>query len=277
LKIIDESVSKQKEGVNSRRYLVRSVERAFSILKLFIHGEREISASEISEELGLHRSTTFRFLATLTSSGFLEHNTENGKYRLGVASLELGTVFLRHNSLREIALSVLEFLRDESGETVHLAILDNHEVVYLEKLAGLHPIGLMSSRVGGRSPAYCTGLGKALLAFISAKKIEELYRSSEIIRHTDNTITDYEQFLTKMEEIRAKGFAVDDQEHEDGVMCIAAPVFDQDGVVAAISIAGPSERIQSKMADERLEEMVKKAAAMISSKIGGKVRPSLTN
>ncbi|NIM94762.1 MAG: helix-turn-helix domain-containing protein [Anaerolineales bacterium] len=260
---------RQEGGSNSDRYHIRSVERALSILELFVDGEREQSASTISKALNLHRSTTFRFLATLTSSGFIEHNAENGKYRLGVASLELGTAFLRHSDLRENATSILEKLRDDSGETVHLAILEGNEIVYLEKLVGLHPIGLMPSLVGGRSPAHCTGLGKALLAFLSDQQIEGLYQSTEIKHYTGNTITDYQELLAELHEIRSKGFAVDNQEHHSGVMCVAAPVFDQNGVIAAMSVAGPAERIQRKMADKSLDVLVKNSAAAISSRMGG--------
>ena len=233
----------KKEETGSKRYHIRSVERAFSILKLFISGDSELSATEISEQLNLHRSTTFRFLTTIMSSGFIDQNPKNGRYHLDAASFELGNAFLKHSNLREKAMSILESLRDNSGETVHLAILAEYEVVYLEKLAGLHPIGLMSSRIGSRSPAYCTGLGKAILAYSPEDEIQKLFQSSEIKQYTENTITECPVFQDEVSRIRTNGYAADNQEHENGVMCIAAPVFDHTGVVAAISVAGPSERI----------------------------------
>ena len=258
----------KKEETDSNRYHIRSVERALSILNLFIYDESELSAAEISEQLNLHRSTIFRFLTTMMSSGFIEQNPKNDKYYLGVASFELGNAFLRHSNLHEKATAILESLRDDSGETVHFAFLVENEVVYLEKLAGLHPIGLMSSRVGSRSPAYCTGLGKAFLAYSPIDEIQELFQSVEITQYTENTITEYQEFLDELSRIRTNGYAVDNQEHEDGVMCIAAPVFDHAGVVAAISVAGPSKRIGRKMDEENLEMLVKKAAELISSSMG---------
>jgi len=257
-----------EEGTGSNRYHIRSVERALSILKLFIYDESELSATEISKGLDLHRSTTFRFLTTLMSAGFIEQNPDNGKYSLGVVSLELGSAFLNHSSLRETAVEILETLRDESGETVHLAILEEHEVIYLEKLAGLHPIGLMSSRVGSRSPAYCTGLGKALLAYLPEDQLQDFLQKTDLIKHTENTITKRQVFLDELARIRTFGYAVDDEEHEMGVMCIAAPVFDHKGIVAAISAAGPSDRMGRKLREEHLEQRVKEAAGLISTRIG---------
>jgi IclR family KDG regulon transcriptional repressor len=227
-----------------------------------------MSATEISRRLDLHRSTTFRFLATLMSAGFIEQNPDNGKFSLGVVSLELGNAFLKHSNLRDTAVEILENLRDDTGETVHLAILEDHEVIYLEKLAGLHPIGLMSSRVGSRSPAYCTGLGKALLAYLPEDQLQDFFQNTEFKKHTEKTITRRQVFLGELARIREGGYAVDDEEHEMGVMCIAAPVFDHKGIVAAISAAGPSDRMGRKLREEHLEQQVKEAAGMISARIG---------
>ena len=262
-------MSAHQKPTNTKRYNIRAVDRALAILKLFIHEDGEMSASEIGQHLDLHRSTTFRFLATLTSSGFIEQNPENGKYYLGVASLELGSAFLRHSNLRDAAMEFLEALRDDSGETVHLAIMEDHEVIYLEKLGGLHPIGLMSSRVGSRSPAYCTGLGKAWLANIPEDQAAEIFQSTERRKFTENTIVERHAFFEELSRIRSDGYAIDDQEHEMGVMCIAAPVFDHKGIVAAISAAGPSDRMLKKMEEDQLALMVKEAARLLSTRMGG--------
>ena len=208
------------------RYHVRSVERALSILKLFLTGEGELNLAEISARMQLPQSTAFRLLVTLRSSGLIEQSKNNGKYRLGTTSLALGGAFLRSSDLRQSAKDSLEALRDRCGETVHLAVLDKLEVIYLDKLAGLHPIGLMSSRVGDRSPAHCTGLGKALLAQLSDAEIRERYTNTPLRRYTPNTITHLGTLLKDLAEIRAQGYAIDDEEHEAGVACVAAPIFD---------------------------------------------------
>jgi IclR family KDG regulon transcriptional repressor len=249
------------------RYVTRSVERALTILHLFILGEAEISLSDISHRVGLHQSTVFRLLATLGAAGFTEQNPNTGRYRLGPAALSLGQAFLRHSDLRQLAEASLAILRDRSGETVHLAILDGTEVLYLEKLPGLHPIGLMSSRVGDRSPAHCTGLGKALLAFEPEAEVRQLARDG-LRSYTPRTITRISSLLPELATIREKGYAVDDEEHEVGVVCVAAPVFDSSQVVAAISASGPADRIRQEMDDLELTDQVLSAAVEISARLG---------
>ena len=142
---------------------VRTVDRALKILKLFIDCDTALSLTDISRKGQLNQSTVYRLLGTLVKDGFVEQSPQTGKYRLGVAALALGEAFLRQNDLCQRAHEALVQLRNSCGETVHLAVLEGSEVVYLDKLPGLHPIGLMSSRVGGRSPAHCTGVGKVSL------------------------------------------------------------------------------------------------------------------
>jgi DNA-binding IclR family transcriptional regulator len=252
---------------NRYRYVTRSVERALSILHLFILGEAEISLSDISHQVGLHQSTVFRLLATLSAAGFVEQNANTGRYRLGPAALSIGQAFLRHSDLRQLAEAPLAQLRDRSGETVHLATLHGKDVIYLEKLPGLHPIGLMSSRVGERAPAHCTGLGKALLAHVPEEAVRQEFAAG-LRSYTPRTITRMNAFLPELSKVRQTGFAVDDEEHEQGVMCVAAPVFDSHRVVAAISVAGPSDRIREGIRSRDLTEQVLTAAQDISSRLG---------
>jgi IclR family KDG regulon transcriptional repressor len=249
------------------RYLTRSVERALAILHLFVVGEAEIGLSEISGRVGLHQSTVFRLLATMVASGFVEQSAQTGRYRLGPAALSLGQAFLRHSDLRQIAEAPMAALRDLSGETVHLATLDGPEILYLEKLPGLHPIGLMSSRVGDRAPAHCTGLGKVLLAQEPEEVLREHFQSG-LRAYTPRTITQMDVLLPTLARVRQEGFALDDEEHEEGVVCIAAPVFDSRRVVAAISVAGPADRIRQEIRADRLTEQVLAAADEISAKFG---------
>lgn len=250
------------------RYVTRSVERALSILHLYVVSEAEIGLSDISARVELHQSTVFRLLVTLSASGFTEQNPDTGRYRLGPAALSLGQAFMRHSDLRQIAESPMASLRDRSGETVHLATLDRAEIIYLEKLPGLHPIGLMSSRVGDRSPAHCTGLGKALLAREPESVIREYFKVGGLRAFTPRTITRMGDLLRELEKVRQTGFAVDDEEHEVGVVCVAAPVSDSRRVVAAISVAGPADRIREENRDSQLTEQVLAAAAEVSAKLG---------
>ncbi len=258
-----------KKSPASQRYSVRAVQRALALLQTFLNSDNELSASEISKSLQLDPSTTFRMLVTLQTQGFVEQNSATGKYRLGVACLELGSQYLKSNDLRSRAWGVMEALRNEFGETVHLTVLDGNEVVYIEKLAGLHPIGLMSSRVGQRSPSYCTGVGKAMLAYLPRQKVRELFPRLRLARYTENTITDWDALLWALEKIRERGYAIDDQEHEAGVKCVAVPIFTHRGIAAAMSISGPTERMDNHIQRGNLIDRLVRAGYQISAQMGG--------
>ncbi len=242
------------------------------LLKAFSINEPELSLTELTNRLGLNRSTTFRLLATLQGEGYVQRDRESGKYSLGVVCLELGTIFLSTIHLREQALPLLEDLRRECGETVHLAILDKEsmEVVYLEKLEGLLPIAYMGSRVGGRSPAYCTGLGKVLLAYEDSTEVESFYARQGLHPHTPSTIVETSKLMTELEEIKKNGFGIDNEEHESGVNCVAAPIWNENGrVTAAISISGPTERMNRAITEGNSVQKVMVMAAEISARLGG--------
>ena len=257
-----------RSRVSADRYLVRSVERALAVLALFVEGDGRLTLAEISAKVGLPQSTVFRLLTTLEASGFIERPIEGGRYQLGLRSLALGSAFLRHNDLLGCANRFLVSLRDACGETIHIGVLEGADVVYLDKLPGLHPIGLMSSRVGSRAPAYCTGLGKAMLAYRSEDAVRALFGGTRLTRFTDNTITDLNQLLSAFDKIRRLGYAIDDGEHEDGVACVAAAVFDSHGVAAAISASGPADRIREQLLKADLVTALLEAARGVSSHLG---------
>jgi IclR family KDG regulon transcriptional repressor len=258
------------QKLEKSRYFNQSVERAIAILRLLLDDMTELSATDISNRLSLPQSTIFRFLVTLEASGLVERNYENNKYRLGVMCLELGTAFLKNHDLRQQSLPILQTLRDACGETVHLGILENFHGVYVEKLSGLHSIGFMSSQLGGHFPLYCTGLGKALLANLSEEQKQKYFDQLEFQRFTQNTITDPKQLSEELEHIRRIGYATDNEEHEHGVACIASPIFKHDGLAGAISIAGPTNRINSKDNFQNLITLVKDAAKSISARLAGR-------
>jgi DNA-binding IclR family transcriptional regulator len=250
------------------RYEIRAVSRALSLLRVFISDEPPLSLIEISKATKLDPSTTFRMLVTLQAQGFAEQDPLSGKYRPGVTCLELGSRFLLNNDIRHKAIGVMEELRDHFGETVHLAVLDGTEVVYLEKLAGLHPIGIMSSRVGNRSPAHCTGVGKALLAFLPPEELEARYPNDRLARFTEKTIVHLSSLRSELARVREEGLAIDQQEHEADVMCVAVPIFDHKGIAAAISLSGPVERVEQHMTRGALTQTLKHAGAELSSQLG---------
>ncbi len=253
---------------NSDQYNIRVLDRGIQLLTLLSDG-RPRTLTEISEEIGFSNSTAFRLLVTLTSHHLVERDPKDGRYRLGLRCLELARAYHDSSDLRQIALPELEKLRDETGETVHLAILDEMEVVYLEKLHGHHAIGLMSSRVGARLPAYCTGLGKILLAYANPEEVRDHFAQRELHRFTPETITELSDLMRHLEQVRISGYALDRGEHEVEVRCVAAPVFDADGkVIAAISVSGPASRMDPIEANNALIERTLQAAQTISAKLG---------
>lgn len=253
----------------TERYQVRAVQRALDILLCFTERESEVSVTELSNAVGLDPSTTYRLLVTLQSRGFVEQSPHSGKYRLGVNCLTLGSAYLKNNDLRQSALAPMNRLRDECGETVHLTILDGSEVVYIEKLSGLNPIVVMGSRVGKRNPAYCTGVGKAMLAFLPEDELKERFAGYKFTRFTPTTITSWGALKRELEEVRVRGYAIDREEHEPGVVCVACPIFDHKGMVASISVSGPAERMYEQIQSGVLIEKLSDAATEISLQMGG--------
>jgi DNA-binding IclR family transcriptional regulator len=253
---------------NSARYNIRVVDRAVSVLKTLSDGTPR-TLTELSRELEINSSTTFRLLSALRSHNLVQLEEKTGQYRLGLACLELSRAYHIGDEIRQAALPEMKVLRDDTMETVHLGVLDDMEIVYLEKLEGLHAIGLMSSRVGRRAPAHCTGLGKALMAHSPPGFFQENLIQLNLEKYTDTTITDEEELLKHLELVRERGYSLDLGEHEQEVRCVAAPIFDQYGeTVAAISVSGPRDRIDPVEQNNELIERTLITANNISKNLG---------
>ena len=252
----------------NNRYNIRVLDRAFRILALLADGKPR-TLQELSGEIGLSTSTTFRQLSTLVYYRYVQRNEQTNQYTLGHSCLELARAYYEGNDLHSIALPELEKLRNETKETVHLAILDQMEIVYIEKPQGLHAIGLMGSRVGGRSPAYCTGVGKVLLAYLDTRVIKDYFLRRKLHRYTDHTITSFTALVSELALIRSRGYALDHGEHEFEVSCVATPIFDMKrNVIAALSISGPTDRLEPIERNHDLIEKAKRTANNISTKLG---------
>jgi len=261
----------QSKSAENERYHIRAVLRALDVLEAFSTDEPALSLMEVSDRIGLNPSTTFRLLATLESRGYVEQDETTGRYRVGVSILKPTSTFLAHLNVRERVYPFLVELRDASRETVHLTVLDPRmmEVIYLEKLEGLQPIGLMSSRVGGRSPAYCTAVGKALLAYQDPGVVRGFFSKNGMRRFTANTITTVDALMEELERVRERGYALDNAEHEEDVMCVAIPLWNHVGAVAAaISVSGPVERITRAIREDGLVERVLSVGKRASRQLG---------
>lgn len=229
------------------------------------NGKDGVSLAEVSQYLGLSKSTAHRYLITLEELSVVERNERN-RFRLGPKLIELGGAFLNDNNLRNLSEPFLNELAAQTQETVHLAIPLVNEVVFIAKVDSPHSVR-MASHIGIRMPMYCTSLGKAILAHYSFSQIEEII-SAGMPARTPHTITSAQALRTELERVRAQGFAIDDQGNELGVRCGGAPIFDYTTkVIGAISISGPAYRLSITRLEE-FSKLVLEAAKAISSKLG---------
>jgi DNA-binding IclR family transcriptional regulator len=251
----------------ARDGLVGSLLHGLEILEMFDRHRDVIGIGEMARHLGLHRSTASRLAATLASAGYLEPVGEPGRYRLAGKLVVLGELASPAGDVRGVALPFLTSLVEQLGETGHLAVLEGSEAVTVEVVDGWHSVR-MHSWVGKRSPAHCSSMGKALLADLSPGDVDALYPDASLAARTANTITDLARLQRCLAEIRRRGYAVDWQELEVHLCCVAAPVFARSGrVVASISVSGPDSRI-NEVTVASVAPAVRRAAAQISDRLG---------
>lgn len=249
------------------RRTIGSLQRAIDILDLFDEQTADLGITEISEALGLHKSTAAGLVYTLEQNGYLGQDQATRKYHLGFKLVERAFTLLDQIDLRAIALPHLQGLRDWCDESVNLAIPDGGQVVYVERLATTRSLG-MHAKVGYRAPVHCTALGKAILSGLPETNVAELIAQHGLPAATPHTITDRERFLEEIRHSCALGYALDDEENEVGVRCIAAPIFDHtDQPAAAVSVSAPIHRLPISEVP-RYGERVKEAARAISYDLG---------
>lgn len=245
-----------------------SIDKAFYVLDSLCNGDSKgHSLKNLSRELGFNKSTTHRILDTLKSHGFARQDEESKKYKPGLRIVELGERVLEGIDIRKEAHQELSRLSDKVNEVVHLGIIEGKEVVYLDKFnPPKRPFQLYSS-IGKSAPIHCTGLGKAILAFLSKSRRERLIEEQELQRFTPQTITSSSKLSGELEDIRKSGYAVDNKEHEEEVRCIGVPIKDHgDKARAAISVTVPSFRVDLEELKEYVPE-TKETARRISKKL----------
>ena len=251
---------------NDDRYTVPGLARGLQLLMQFNRDERELSGAELSRRMGLPRASVFRMLFTLEQSGFLERCPDGVSYKLGLAVLRLGFELLASMELTEVGRPVLEDLRDRSGFSAHLVVRDAREVVFIAKVAGSNAM-FHSIQVGARLPAHATVLGRILLGDTDMKELAALYPDSALPAYTPKTPTHLQDLKALIDQDRARGYGVSMGGYETGISTIAAPVFNEQGrVAAAISISVPSQRIEDT-ALMPLVDMVKVAAAQMTERL----------
>jgi DNA-binding IclR family transcriptional regulator len=248
-------------------YRVQVIDRALAIVNLLASSDRSLAAGQMGEKLDLNKSTVHRLLAVLEQHRYVERDLLSGKYRLGLKLAELGNIALSRFDIQATARPFVERLVEETGETAHLGILQQNEVISLVNVETQRSVRTPST-VGRRSPIHCTSQGKLLVAFQPQPQIDRILRAHRFAGYTKKTIRHAGAYRTELAKVRNLGFAVDDEEFEDGLRCIGAPVRDHTGkVVAAISIAGPSFRITPERRS-LLTQMVVAAARDLSETLG---------
>ncbi|GAA1798848.1 IclR family transcriptional regulator [Planosporangium flavigriseum] len=220
--------------------------------------------------LGVHHSTALRLLHVLRQHRFV-HELPDHRYRLGANTFRLGFQALEAIDLRVVARPFMEKLNEVTGETVHLGALQDDEVVYIEKVEARHQIR-MHSRIGGVATLHCAGVAKGVLAFLPDVRRLHLVESRELARRTANTLTTVQRLETDLVQTRARGYAIDDEENEPDIHCVAAPVFTGTGdVVGAMSVTAPTSRIDRETLLGFVPELLK-ATKATSEQLGWVLR-----
>ncbi len=249
------------------RNKVQSVTKVISILEELAHHDGRMKLTALSTSLDMPVSTVSRLLNSLMDMGYVNKDEKTGEYILGLRLLSLASVVLRQLNLRQIAYPFLEQLRNQTQETANLVMLDTDEVMYVEKAESRQPIRAFSM-IGRRAPVHATGAGKVLLADMRMDEILPILRKHGLREMTPKTITDYDQFMEELNRIRVAGYALDNEECEPGVACIAVPVRNHEGrTVASISISGPRDRLSPRRMQE-LVPTVKHIGRDLSHKLG---------
>nr|WP_309100011.1 IclR family transcriptional regulator [Fredinandcohnia onubensis] len=250
---------------------VQSVGRALEILNILTQHPHGIGVTELSNRLDVAKSTTHRLLHTLLDFNFVTQDPVTEKYKLGTQILYISNYILENINIRDVAKAKIEELSRVTNETVHLCIHDNGEVVYVDKVESKRALR-MHSRIGKRGLMHCTGVGKSILAYLDEKEVERILLSKGMEAYTSNTITSLEHMKRELETIRKNGYSLDNIENEDGIRCIAAPIFDHEqNPVAAISISGPESRVTMKRIENELIEIITLTARRISRQLGAKL------
>lgn len=249
-----------------------SLHKALLLLELLGRGG-PMGVTELAQAAGLAPPTVHRLLAVLAQSGYARQDPASRRYHLGLKLLELGAAAQEGSGLKALAAPHMRRLAEASRETVNLVVFDRLEAVYVDQVSGASSMLRMFTKVGARAPLFCSGVGKAYLASLEERAALALFEAMDKARHTPNTIVERGPFLAEMAAIRARGYAVDDEEMEAGVRCVAALLPGPDGGTGgALSISGPGARITRKSVP-RLAGLLLETIRDISGRPGGAAQP----
>jgi DNA-binding IclR family transcriptional regulator len=268
--MVTASVAKVNDG-DGGVYQLQSLDRAIAVLDLLASSSRALSLTEICERMDLHKTTGHRSLMVLERNALVERSRDN-RYRLGMKLHDLGGRAVRQLDLCSAVGPHVRRLSSETGETVHVSILNKTSIVYLEKMELDHRV-CFSTKAGNSNPVYCTSMGKAMLAFQPLEVVSRLLNKIHFVRYTPYTLCSRESLLEDLERVRRRGYAIDDQEIELGVRCIGVPVFDSGHrAIAAVSVSGPVARITTERIATVAEQLLR-CCRDISGSLGSSAGP----
>lgn len=246
---------------------IQSIERAFEIIEALAVEPKGLSITQLSQRLSLHKTTVHRILQTLLTKGYVQKDMQSMRYKLGVKFVEISSLYLNSIELRTEAHPFLCELVAMLNVTVHLAVLEGYDVIYIDKVEQVSSIRLYSS-IGKRVPAYCTALGKMMLSKFSDEEVKMMFLAVPLTPFTKNTITDVEKLVEEIRVARAKGYAVDNEELQEGIRCIASPIYDyRSEMIAAISISAPVNILPPHKDEENAQKVIQ-TAKKISQRLG---------
>ena len=224
-------------------YRVQVLDRALAIIDTLAKERDDLSLMQLAGKLALHKSTVHRLLMILERHRMVERESQTGRYRLGLRLFELGALAIARFDIRERARPHIEQVLFETEETVHLCVLDAGEVLYVDKVEPSRSIR-MASKIGRLSPAHCSAVGKAMLAHLPEREVDEIVKQHGLARMTPKTIVTLADLKAELKDIRERGYALDNEEAEEGVRCVGAVVLGHDGrSLGAISTSAPSFRL----------------------------------
>lgn len=246
---------------------VQAVDRALQLIDLLQEDIDGLSVTTLANRMNLAKSTIHRLLTSLKNKGFVQQDVQSEKYQLGLKFIEIGSIVSRSLEINQIAPPYMKQLVEETSETVHLVVLHEGEIIYIEKTESPNNLR-MYSMVGKRAPVHCTGAGKAILAYLPREQVDQIIADRGLKKFTPTTIITKKQLNEQLHETRERGYSVDYEEHESGIRCVAAAIFNHKArVVASLSVAGPTIRMNQKKMDFCAGK-VKYYANAISERLG---------
>ncbi len=246
----------------------QSLTRALTLLERLAESPKGMLLTDLSYQLGMPAATVHRLLSTFEEMQFVEQDADRGLWFVGLKAFTVGNAFLNRRDYVSIARPHMHSLVEQCGETVNLGVIDDGEVVFISQVES-EEVMRMIVRLGSRSPIHASGVGKAMLAYLSERRVGRILERRGLARFTEKTIDSPARLRGELEQVRQQGYALDDEEHAVGLRCVAAPIFDENGqALAAISLSGPKARIT----DARLAELgtaIRQTAEEITQALGG--------